>query len=48
MWLCLQNELCVSPGPGKDMFDSTKIIATNQYKKAKVDIINPKLMTGKM
>ncbi|XP_062593743.1 uncharacterized protein LOC134255247 [Saccostrea cucullata] len=31
-----RNELCVSPGPGKDMFDSTRIIASNQYKKAKI------------
>ena len=29
-----RNELCVSFGPGKDMFDSTRIIAENQYKKA--------------
>lgn len=32
----LQNEMCVAFGPGKDMFDSTKIIAENQYKKALV------------
>ncbi|CAG2240357.1 ASAH2 [Mytilus edulis] len=29
-----RNEMCVAFGPGKDMFDSTKIIAENQYKKA--------------
>ncbi|KAJ8318838.1 hypothetical protein KUTeg_003929 [Tegillarca granosa] len=29
-----QNELCVAFGPGKDMFDSTRIIANNQLKKA--------------
>ena len=33
-YLFLQNELCVSFGPGKDMFDSTRIIAENQYRKA--------------
>lgn len=27
---------CVGQGPGKDMFDSTKIIATNLFNKAAV------------
>jgi len=31
-----QNEKCIAFGPGKNMFESTKIIAENQYKKAKV------------
>ncbi|KAH3872488.1 hypothetical protein DPMN_035704 [Dreissena polymorpha] len=30
-----RNEMCIAFGPGKDMFESTRIIATNQYKKAK-------------
>ncbi|CAH1793813.1 unnamed protein product, partial [Owenia fusiformis] len=30
-----KSELCYSAGPGKDMFDSTKIIGHNQYAKAK-------------
>ncbi|XP_069125052.1 uncharacterized protein [Argopecten irradians] len=29
-----RNEMCVAFGPGKDMFESTKIIGENQYKKA--------------
>ncbi|XP_013094566.2 uncharacterized protein LOC106078246 isoform X1 [Biomphalaria glabrata] len=29
-----KNELCVAFGPGKDMFESTQIIANNQYQKA--------------
>lgn len=29
-----KNELCVAFGPGKDMFESTKIIGANQFKKA--------------
>ncbi|XP_033739901.1 neutral ceramidase-like isoform X3 [Pecten maximus] len=29
-----RNEQCVAFGPGKDMFESTKIIGENQYKKA--------------
>lgn len=28
------NELCVASGPGKDMFESTKIIAESQFQKA--------------
>ncbi len=32
----LQAEKCIASGPGKDMFESTYIIADNQYKKAKV------------
>lgn len=28
-----KNELCVAFGPGKDMFDSTRIIADNQFQK---------------
>ncbi|XP_061167886.1 uncharacterized protein LOC133176834 [Saccostrea echinata] len=39
-----RNELCVSPGPGKDMFDSTRIIASNQYKKAKILYNDPAAM----
>ena len=35
-FLSSQNELCVAPGPGKDMFDSTKIIATKQFEMGKV------------
>lgn len=31
-----QNELCVAAGPGKDMFDSTMIIAEKQYTAGKV------------
>ena len=30
-----KNEACYSLGPGEDMFESTKIIGTNQYKHAK-------------
>ncbi|KAJ6216343.1 hypothetical protein RDWZM_007500 [Blomia tropicalis] len=30
-----KNELCVASGPGKDMFESTKIIGERQYEKAK-------------
>ncbi|CAG2115002.1 unnamed protein product [Medioppia subpectinata] len=30
-----KNEKCVAFGPGKDMFDSTQIIARKQYQKAK-------------
>ncbi|XP_076452014.1 neutral ceramidase B-like [Babylonia areolata] len=29
-----KNELCIASGPGKDMFDSTKIIGRNQFTKA--------------
>ncbi|XP_067670891.1 neutral ceramidase B-like [Haliotis asinina] len=29
-----KNELCVAAGPGRDMFESTKIIGENQYNKA--------------
>lgn len=29
----------MSPGPGKDMYDSTRIIAKNQYQKAKVTLM---------
>lgn len=29
----------MAPGPGKDMFDSTRIIAKNQYQKAKVTLL---------
>ncbi len=32
----VQTELCIAPGPGKDMFESTKIIATKQYGMGKV------------
>ncbi len=31
-----QTELCVAPGPGKDMFDSTRIIGERQYNAGKV------------
>lgn len=34
-----RNELCVASGPGRDMFESTQIIGTNQFKKA-VDLYN--------
>ncbi|CAL1538863.1 unnamed protein product [Lymnaea stagnalis] len=34
-----RNEQCVAFGPGKDMFESTKIIATNQFNKA-LDLYN--------
>lgn len=34
-----RNEQCVAFGPGKDMFESTKIIGENQYKKA-MDLYN--------
>ena len=37
--LCSQNELCIAFGPGKDMKDSTRIIATLQYEKAMVSHI---------
>jgi len=30
-----KNEMCTGRGPGKDMFDSTNIIATRQYEAAK-------------
>lgn len=33
--LSLQNEKCIAFGPGKDMFESTAIIAKKQYSKAK-------------
>lgn len=39
-----RNELCVSPGPGKDMYDSTRIIAKNQYQKAKILYNDPSNM----
>ncbi|KAK7111468.1 neutral ceramidase B-like [Littorina saxatilis] len=29
-----KNELCIASGPGKDMFESTKMIGTNQFNKA--------------
>lgn len=29
-----KNEECIAPGPGVDMFDSTRIIGTNQFNKA--------------
>jgi neutral ceramidase len=29
-----KNEQCIAPGPGVDMFDSTRIIGTNQFNKA--------------
>ncbi|GFS48461.1 neutral ceramidase B, partial [Nephila pilipes] len=29
-----QNEKCIAFGPGKDMFESTEIIARKQYEKA--------------
>lgn len=32
----LQNEMCVAFGPGKDMFDSTRIIGEKQYSLGKV------------
>lgn len=31
-----QNEDCIASGPGKDMFDSTRIIGEMQFNKAKV------------
>ncbi|RUS88499.1 hypothetical protein EGW08_003757 [Elysia chlorotica] len=34
-----KNELCIAAGPGKDMFESTQIIGTNQFKKA-MDLYN--------
>ena len=34
-----QNELCIASGPGKDMFDSTRIIATKQFEMGKVKIV---------
>ena len=37
--LVFQNEKCVAFGPGKDMFESTKIIGENQFKAAKVSKI---------
>lgn len=33
-------KLCVGQGPGKDDFDSTKIIANKLFKKASVSNIN--------
>ena len=35
-----QNEDCIASGPGKDMFDSTRIIAEKQYNKGKVHFIH--------
>lgn len=32
---CFQSEMCIASGPGKDMFESTMIIGTKQYQKAK-------------
>lgn len=34
-----KNELCIGSGPGKDMFESTNIIATRQFEKA-YDLFN--------
>ena len=34
--LFFQNEMCVAFGPGKDMFDSTRIIGERQYSLGKV------------
>ena len=34
--VCVQNELCVAAGPGKDMFDSTRIIGEKQFSMGKV------------
>lgn len=34
-----KNEMCVASGPGKDMFESTKIIAQRQFQKA-LDLFN--------
>ena len=34
-----QNEQCVAFGPGKDMFDSTRIIAEKQYSLGKVRMV---------
>ena len=35
-YFIFQNEFCVASGPGKDMFESTKIIGKNQFNKALV------------
>lgn len=35
-----RNELCVAFGPGKDMFESTKIIGQKQYDLAKILLQN--------
>lgn len=35
-WTSPQNELCVAFGPGRDMFDSTRIIGERQYSLGKV------------
>lgn len=35
VFTCQQNEKCVASGPGKDIFESTKIIAYKQYHKAR-------------
>lgn len=35
LFYLLQNEKCVSPGPGRDMFESTQIIGEKQYEKAR-------------
>ena len=35
-----QTELCVAPGPGVDIFDSTRIIGEKQYTAGKVSKLN--------
>ena len=50
----VQNEKCIAFGPGKDMFDSTRIIGEKQYTLGKVTevystsyyVISAKLETG--
>lgn len=35
-----RNEMCIASGPGRDMFESTKIIAYHQYKKSRQLFLN--------
>lgn len=46
--LIFQSEFCIAFGPGKDMFESTKIIADRQYRKAKelFDMANVNKVSG--
>ena len=39
LFFFLQNEKCIAFGPGNDMFESTKIIATKQFEMGKVRFI---------
>merc|ERR1719228_2855498 len=40
-----RTQMCIASGPGKDMFESTKIIAERQYKKSYEMFSNPDINT---